>query len=257
VAAALPGFDVGVRVPDLLSGGLGGDAALRSADLTVVRPDGMRIAVEITGSISRNFGVKVDRWAETLAETDPDRTGLAVVFVDAGGPDRPVGVRTNMWNSVRHNVARAAQQVPGAVDKRVPQRMAAARWDWWFPQSRAGSPAFRNLTCIRPTGTADDRWDIVLLDPADLLDRPGDDADASDTAAAAVANCAALLGVPHWLRERHQPPDFDQILRQRAGVTTTPKLLYLDRKTMRRTRTESADRPPGRPRKVLDVGAID
>jgi hypothetical protein len=192
-----------------------------------------------------------------LADTDPDRTGLAVVFVDAGGPDRPVGVRTNMWNSVRKNVARAAHQVPDAIARRVPERMAAARWDWWFPQSRAGSPAFQRLRCIRPTGPADDRWDTVgLLDPADLLAPAGYDTDTS--AATAVANCAALLGVPHWLRERHPAFDFDQVLRRQAGVTATPKLLYLDRKTMRRTRTERInDRGPGQPRRARDLDRVD
>jgi hypothetical protein len=136
--------------------------------------------------------------------------------------------------------------------------MATARWDWWFPRSRAGSPAFRNLTCIRPTGPVDDRWDTVgLLDPADLLAPSGGDAEGGNpAAAAAVANCAALLGVPHWLRERHQPPDLDQILRQLAGVTATPKLLYLDRKTMRRTRTESTGRP-GRSRKEPPLSQPD
>jgi hypothetical protein len=40
--------------------------------------------------------------------------------------------------------------------------------------------------------------------------------------------------------------DFDQVLRQQAGVTARPKLLYLDRTTMRRTRTERInDRPAG------------
>ena len=57
---------------DLLSPGYPGDTANRCADLTVIRPDGMRIAVEITGSISTEFARKADRWAELLAA--PTRT---------------------------------------------------------------------------------------------------------------------------------------------------------------------------------------
>ena len=149
--------------------------ANRCADLTVIRPDGMRIAVEITGSISTEFARKADRWAELLAGTDPDRTGLAVVFVDAAPPDRGEQVAAEMWRTIRTQVARAAHQVPGSAEARVPERMAAARWQWWFPASRTGSAAFRTLQCVRPTGTAADRWDTVdLLDPADLRAPPDD-----------------------------------------------------------------------------------
>ncbi len=88
----------------------------------------------------------------------------------------------------------------------MPQRMSAARWQWWFPASRAGTEAFRTLRSVRPTGTAPgDRWEPVrLLDPTDLHTSADNDGDA-----AAVPNCAALLGVPHWLRDRHPATDFE------------------------------------------------
>jgi len=234
---------------DLLSPGFTADTANRCADLTIIRPDGLRIAVEITGSINREFAHKADRWAQLLAGTDPDATGLAVVFVDAAPPDRDDKVATDMWSTIRAQVARAAHHAPAG--HRVAERMAAARWQWWFPASRHGSPAFRTLRCVRPTGTTTgDRWQPVhLLDPADLpapADTTGD--------AAAIANSAALLGVPHWLRDRHPPVDFDQVLLRRAGITTPPKLRYLDPATMRRTHTDPiGNRPPGRPRRATEA----
>ena len=233
---------------DLLSPGYPGDTGNRCADLTVVRPDGMRIAVEITGSISDDFGRKADRWAQLLAGTDPDRTGLAVVFVDAAPPDRGEQVAAEMWRGIRTQVARAAHQVPGSAQARVPQRMTAVRWRWWFPASRSASPAFHTLHCVRPTGSGPaDRWEPVqLLDPVDL--RPPADTTGD---AAAVANCAALLGVPHWLRARHPATDFEQVLLRRAGISTPPKLRFLDPVTMRRTHDQPVgDRPPGRPRRA-------
>ena len=185
---------------DLLSPGYAGDTANRCADLTLVRPDGMRIAVEITGSINREFARKADRWAELLAGTDPDSTGLAVVFVDAAPPDRGAQVAAEMRRAILAQVARAAHQVPGSAGRRVSERMAAVGWQSWFPASRTGSTAFTALQCVRPTGPAGDRWEPVrLLDPADLRAPAENHGDA-----AAVANCAALLGVPHWLRQR--PP---------------------------------------------------
>jgi hypothetical protein len=225
---------------DLLSPGYPGDTGNRCADLTVIRPDGMRIAVEITGSISTEFARKADRWAELLAGTDPDRTGLAVVFGDAAPPDRCEQVAAEMWRTIRTQVARAAHGVSGSAEARVPQRMTATSWQWWFPASRNGSAAFRSLQCVRPTGTAPDRWDTVdLLDPTDLPSPAG----AGD--AAAAANCSALFGVPHRLREKHTAPDFDQVLLRRAGITAAPKLLFRDPVTMRRTMTEPLSAQPG------------
>ena len=234
---------------DLLSPGSDIDPSNRCADLTIVRKDGMRIAVEITGSINRDFARKADRWAELLAATDSDRTGLAVVFVDAAPPDRGQQVGADMWRTMRAQVARAAHQVPGSAGRRVPERMAAVRWRWWFPASRTGSHAFAALQCVRPTGPAGHRWQPVnLLDPAGLRAPAGDHGDA-----AAVANCAALLGVPHWLRQRHPATDFDQVLLRRAGISTPPKIRFIDPATKRRTFDQPiGNRPPGRPPKVRE-----
>ncbi len=150
-----------------------------------------------------------------------------------------------MWRGIRTQVARE-HKVPGSADARVPQRRAAVRWRWWFPASRNGSAAFGTLQCVRPTGAGPaDRWHPVrLLEPADL--RPPADI----TCDAAVANCAALLGVPQWLRDRQPATDFEQVMLRRAGITTPPKLKFFDPRTMRRTHeVPVGSRPPGRPKK--------
>jgi hypothetical protein len=52
-------------------------------DLTLVRDDGLRIAVELTATIGRAFDQKVKRWAELLSTHSFEHTGLAVVFLTA------------------------------------------------------------------------------------------------------------------------------------------------------------------------------
>ena len=147
-----------------------------------------------------------------------------------------------MWRTIRTQVARAAHQVPGSAEppgagadgrrplavvvpglphrvRRVPPRCSASGPP--APPATAGKPSACSTppTCARPRSDHGD--------------------------AAAVANCAALLGVPHWLRERHPALDFDQVLLRRAGITAAPKLRFLDPATMRRTMTEPLSAQPG------------
>lgn len=128
-----------------------------------------------------------------------------------------------MWRTARTNIARAGHQVPGALARRVPERIAAARWRWWSHDFRAGSPTFRRLQCIRTTRPAGNRWETVALSTP-LPYAPAD----NDAAVAAIANSAGLLGEPHWLRDRHQPPDDGDLIRQRTGITASPKPRYCD-----------------------------
>jgi hypothetical protein len=75
---------------DLLTGsGVGREVVgdQRTADLSVIREDGMVIAVEITATISPNFDRKVERWADLLATSPIEATGLTVLFVVAQPSD--------------------------------------------------------------------------------------------------------------------------------------------------------------------------
>lgn len=191
-----------------------------SADLTIVREDGHRIAVEITASGTQSLGGKVRRWAKTLASTDQTKVGLSVVFLEAAGPERPDHISTALWNSIRAEVAVAAYENGGARAG-VPERMAIARWRWFFPKPGCTSTAFQVLECLRPTGEWNNRWEVVaLLDPTDLIFEPAD----PHAAAALIRNSWDLGGLPHWLKPAGHTTDFSAALIRRAGLANFPTI---------------------------------
>lgn len=186
-----------------------------AADVTCVRTDGLRIAVELTASISPDFTRKVGRWARLLMDTEFDDTGLVVVFVEAANPDRVA--HGDSWNVLRTAVAAAAYEFPGAVRRRVPERMAVARWRDWFPAPLAATRGFRVLAAESPTGPAGDRWrPVSLLDPVELPFDPADPV----AATAVLRNTAGVAGVPHWLRDGVVGVDVAGVLRGRAGFAS-------------------------------------
>ena len=191
-----------------------------SADLTIVREDGHRIAVEITASATPAFGAKVRRWAKTIAATDQSQHGLSVLFIEASGPERPEYTAANMWKTIRNEVAAAAYENGGARAG-VPERMAIARWSWFFPKPGCTSTAFRVLECLRPTGPWNDRWETVaLLDPTDLAFEP----DNEHAATALIRNSWDLGGLPHWLRPAGHRHEFTAALVRRGGLTNFPAI---------------------------------
>ena len=193
-------------------------AAGGSADLTIVREDGHRIAVEITASETPSFGAKVRRWAKTLAATDQSEVGLSVLFLESAGPERPAHLSSSLWKNIRTEVAVAAYENGGARAG-VPERMAIARWRWFFPEPGCTSTAFQVLECLRPTGKWDDRWEVVaLLDPTDLAFEPTDPA----TATALIRNSWDLAGMPHWLKPADHVTNFDDAIDIRGGLTDFP-----------------------------------
>lgn len=191
-----------------------------SADLTVVREDGHRIAVELTASGTPSFSAKVRRWATTLAATDQDRVGLSVLFLEAAGPERPEHISKSLWKNIRTEVAAAAYENGGARAG-VPERMAIARWRWFFPEPGCTSTAFQVLECLRPTGEWNNRWEVVaLLDPTDLIFEPAD----PHAATALIRNSWDLAGLPYWLKPAGHVTDFTAALIKRGGLTGFPAI---------------------------------
>lgn len=99
--------------------------------------------------------------------------------------------------------------------------MAIARWRWFFPEPGCTSTAFQVLECIRPTGTWNDRWEVVgLLDPTDLIFEPDD----PDAATALIRNSWDLAGLPHWLKPAGHVTNFDDALTILGGLTNFPTI---------------------------------
>lgn len=192
---------------DLLAGtGLGLDpiADEMGADLTIVRPDGLRIAVELTASTGRDFYKKAERWAELLSKRSLASSGLMVVFVEAqpigsevryGDGSTGSGVRSGLYK----NVGRAAEAFPGTGDDRVANRMGVVSWRQWFPGPGMATEEFTRLEIDRPTGGGglESRWERAAM--LDMVDVPFD-AHRPEEMTAVIDNASMLLGTPHWLR---------------------------------------------------------
>lgn len=190
---------------DLLAhGGAGFEApvgAQHAADATLIRTDGMRIAVELTASTGLSFKAKVRRWATLLANRRMADTGLVVIFVVATRPDKMVN-SGEVTNFVRRVVASAARDNPGVNFDRTASRMLVADWRDWFPGAKRVDRSFLSLECQRPTGPAGDPWETAfLLDPFDVVFEPKDEA----RSLAVIDNLSALRAVPSWLRNGRAP----------------------------------------------------
>jgi hypothetical protein len=193
---------------DLLAGtGLGMDPVVeaRGADLTIVRADGLRVAVEITASAGADFTDKVRRWAKLLAERPLATSGLTVLFVEATPHEGEY--RFGSGPSVRAQVYKAVAQVvrefPGVGADRVAERIGVVSWSQWFPAAGHATAEFTRLEVDRPTGPASNRWERASL--LDVIDLPLDAVRPEDLTAV-VDNASMLLGTPHWLRRPGTAP---------------------------------------------------
>ena len=186
----------------------------RSADAVLVRRDGLKIAVEVTATITGDMKKKIGRWVQTLA-ADTTRS-TAVLFLDTGHPDRSGDAAAQ---AIRRAVEAASRASMDAVLADVASRICVARWQDWFPAPGLVSRTFPWLPAQRPTGRSDDdsdqRWQPVnLLDPLDM--HVGKDPSAG---LASLRNSHLLYGVPHWLRDPAAAPDLSEFLMRQAGST--------------------------------------
>lgn len=175
-----------------------------SADLTIVRADGLRIAVELTASAGPDFRAKVRRWAQLLESRSLASSGLMVLFVEAAPFDG--ATRWGRSGSTRSSVYKAVREVvrefPGSGADRVAERVGVVSWAQWFPGPGMATREFTVLEVDRPTGSANDLWQRTGL--LDVVDVPFA---AHDPAAmtAVIDNASLLLGTPHWLRRGRRP----------------------------------------------------
>lgn len=191
---------------DLLAGsGIGRQelktGAAKRADLCIVRDDGLRIAVEITATMSDHFDAKVKSWAKLLASTPMKDSGLVVLFIAAEPPAKikegtdatPSSVRGRIYSAIK----RAVREYPGTSYDQVAARMGVATWREYFPGNHMVSDRFMNLTADFDLGGYEEKWKTVnMLDLFDLPFTPADSFDAEEI----ISNATMLASVPYWLR---------------------------------------------------------
>lgn len=174
-----------------------------SADLTVVRPDGLRIAIELTATTSKNIDRKAERWAKLLSESPSKYTGVVVVFLVAPNlaatEDDAKGVRMATYKAV----AAAVRKHQGLGLDPTGARMGVATWRELFPSSHHVADAFFTMRCDTvvesgPSAQAT-RWRATsFLSQDDFSFRP----EYPEHIMAIVENSRMLGQSPSWLRER-------------------------------------------------------
>ena len=179
----------------------------KRADATIMRSDGVRVAVEVTASAGPSLDRKAEGWARLLAAHPA--AGVIVLFLVADPVDAS---RTDLSLRTRGSVSSAVRAHPGSVSSPVADRMAVARWvDWFSRHGEMSDDGFRGLSALRRRGGV---WE-----PMDLLSvacRGG--------STAALEASGLLAGGPWWLRRDELDP---------MGPLMAPYGMSLERATTR------------------------
>lgn len=177
----------------------------KSADLTVVRPDGLRVAVELTATaVSKTIEAKTTAWANAMAGSTLATDGVFLLFVIAP----PLGASrfdaAVLERDVRATITKVCAQFDGIDGQRLADRIAVARWDEWFPAAHATTYDFLSLSAwMPPTPTRPDWAKVGILDAfGDLPFEPLYPEDMT----AVITNSAALATSPAFLRADITPP---------------------------------------------------
>ncbi|WP_026552862.1 hypothetical protein [Arthrobacter sp. H20] len=185
---------------DLLAGsGLGKTVKKpdqRRADGIIIRPDGLRIAYELTATASASFESKVRRWAQILADRPLETSGLVIVFVAASHPER-LSSGNDPRPEIYRRIAKVLKDFPGTGADSPAARIGVASWDEWFPARHELGEAFFSLEADFATtqGKGAQRWAPRQLF-GDYAFTPWETFDAT----AVVDNAPVILATPHWMR---------------------------------------------------------
>ena len=168
----------------------------------IVRPDGTRIAIEMTSSAnSGDMWNKVKGWAEYFDATPYKRNGVIVLFIVAPSMESR-HTTSALTANVKKAIKRAVGTYPGSGRIRTHDRFALVDWPTWFPDAHEFDPSFLSLRAKTRTGSGDEKWL-----PVDLLDDDRYDVELEFDAEAVMDNLAACHQTPPWIRTRHLPPD--------------------------------------------------
>jgi len=164
-----------------------------AADVVLVRPDGLRVLVEVTASINSKIDAKVERLARMLHE-NPD-VPMVGLFVVAPRHDRGHDPTSSMARQLSVAIERACRIWPGRAEAPTKGRIAGVNWQYLFQPGLVRDDA-RFLPAAFPADG--DAWtDRHVLDPAEVALR----APAAFDGKAIIRNTQALRGIPWALRE--------------------------------------------------------
>lgn len=184
----------------------------RAADLTVVREDGLRVAIEVTASAGKSFELKVENWAKLLGQKRLADSGLVLLFVVAA----PTRSSSGLLTSVRKRVARIIKQYPGLKHDQTANRVAVVDWRDWFPapgEAHSGFPTLDSWFYMTDTEGESEWVKRSVFDLFDLIYEPS----AGRKPMEVVAGASALRSTPAWLR--HEPVDTIDYVLGDAGFT--------------------------------------
>lgn len=203
--------------------------ANNGSDLTVVRADGLRIAVEVTASkVGGWFDAKAEKLALVLHRRRLADTGLCVLFVTAPHQDASAAESADVVRKVKRSIQKAVRLYPGTALDPTAQRIGVISWADLFPALHQATPDFGKLPVDRPTGPGfiGDPNDETVWERGFFLDTASTPFAPTDPQAmtAVLGNAAGLRGAPHMLRQTSGRPVLSDISVQRMGLSGVPQV---------------------------------
>lgn len=193
----------------------------RRGDGVVIRPDGVRVVMEVTASMSPgSFETKVGRWVEYFDAHPYESNGVVVCFVIAN-PTQDMSSHSKVSrSSVKRALRKATAQNPGSGRVRSRHRMFFTDWQDWFPSRGEVSTDFLDMIAYRPSTEAHglDEECSMLLDESLALRKP------TFEPLAVIDNAAGLRQTPPWLRAGKQPVQIIDSEVAAAGLDDHPAM---------------------------------
>lgn len=182
----------------------------RRADGTLVRFDGLRVALELTSGAFPKLQAKVQRWARYLINSPLEEAPVVVVFLLAPRPDRSKGA----WEAKK--ARRLISKEVATYGRRLDGRLLVAKWTDWFPASHEAGDDFRTLRCFSrdPEGEEGFAQPIDLADPYAIT--PVWDREKALSVVDVKSDCGMT---PHWLRTKTPTPMWAHSLVELGALT--------------------------------------
>lgn len=164
----------------------------RSADAVFVREDGLKIAVELTATVTPATVKKIEQLAELLAR-DKSKS-LVVLFVVAAHPKD--GRMGDVTGRLRQAIKKSSHLSMSRILAEVENRMLVANWESWFPGPGLVSRDFIPLSAQRYS-SVDNEWSSTwLLDPFDTTFAGAYSPESEETS----TRLNDVFGAPWWMR---------------------------------------------------------